>query len=89
MLDTGVDATHTQIREARNSGRLKASKGFPDRLLPLKDKNGHGTHGASIILKTAPDINLYIARVSDDRGKTVPDNDHEALIAVSSTLLLS
>lgn len=83
ILDTGVDGTHEQIQSAISSGCLKYVKGFPDSLLPKKDKNGHGTHGASVLLKTAPDITLYVLRVSDDSGKMIPDNEYEALAEVN------
>src|SRR5271169_984416 len=54
IIDTGVDSTHTQIREAIESGKIFNGAGFPKSLVPFEDVNGHGTHAASVLLKTAP-----------------------------------
>jgi len=40
------------------------------------DKHGHGTYVASVLLKTAPDVSLYIARVFNDVGRLC-DGDHD------------
>ena len=86
ILDTGVDGTHEQIKAALDpkSPSIVNYKGFPDYLLPLRDKNGHGTHGTSMILKVAPDTHLYIARVSDDTGTIIADNDFKGIVDVWS-----
>jgi hypothetical protein len=55
------------VIKAGNATRsIKQWKGFPSNLDPLKDRVGHGTHSASVILKTAPYSALYIARIFDD-----------------------
>jgi hypothetical protein len=64
------------------SKSIKGYKGFPDTFDPLKDKNGHGTHGVSVILKTAPQAVLFIARVCDDAGNIPSDNDFGAVAMV-------
>src|SRR5204863_6779416 len=74
ILDTGVDATHPQIRDALAARRIVAS--FPESVgqpsasvfNPLVDQHGHGTHGTSVLLRTAPNAAIYIARVADDDG---------------------
>lgn len=38
---------------------------------PLCDAHGHGTHGASVLLRTAPNASLYIARVTDQEGNLI------------------
>ena len=42
-------------------------QGFPANLDPLQDKDGHGTHGASVLLKTAPNATLLVVRVANDK----------------------
>jgi hypothetical protein len=85
ILDTGVDATHSLIQsdldKAKAIRSIKALKGFPSSLDPKKDKNGHGTHGVSVLLKTAPYAAIYVARVADDQGKIDPNG----IIAVHDT----
>jgi hypothetical protein len=80
ILDTGIDSTHSEISQAT---MIKECKGFPDSLDPCKDKIGHGTHGASVFLKTAPQASLYIARVVDDQKRIAPDNDYQAVVDVN------
>jgi hypothetical protein len=61
--------------KARNSKRsIKEWKGFPSTLNPLRDQMGHGTHCASVILRTAPYSTLYIARIFNDE-KEISDYD--------------
>src|SRR6202035_5904706 len=44
-------------------------RGFPETLVPLEDKYGHGTCCATLLLQTAPDAELFIGRVVDDIGR--------------------
>lgn len=78
ILDTGVDATHPQIQVAWDSNRIVAY--FPEStnstadsdtksLDQLRDEHGHGTHGTSVLLRTAPNASIYVARVADEDGK--------------------
>ena len=69
LLDTGVDTTHREIKHALEQKKIVAYRGFPDSLDPLQDSTGNGTHGASVLLKTAPNSALYVARIVDDEGK--------------------
>jgi len=71
-----VDATHPEMKTAASEGRLVAYKGFPDALDPLRDRNGHGTHGTSVLLRAAPTANIYIGRVADDDGNLSAENDY-------------
>jgi Subtilase family len=80
ILDTGLDNTHPQIRAARLANRIVAY--FPestDSTLPSDsdrslDRHGHGTHGTSILLRTAPHAAIYIAKVADEDGKLKYDD---------------
>ena len=72
ILDTGVDATHPEVRDA--FGRKQIRGFFPDSsdsesaLDPHNDENGHGTHGTSVLIRVAPTATIYVARVADQEG---------------------
>jgi subtilisin family serine protease len=83
VLDTGVDATHPEIRLALSNRRIIAYMGFPESFDPLNDQNGHGTHGVSVLLKTAPLATIYLARTVDDADRILDSNDYEETIKVS------
>jgi subtilisin family serine protease len=72
ILDSGIDARHPDMAQYINDGIIIRSQGFPSTLDPLADKDGHGTHGTSVLLKTAPHAALLIARVADD-DRRIPD----------------
>jgi len=40
--------------------------GFPKTLDALKDRHGHGTQCAALLLRTAPQVQLFICRIIDD-----------------------
>lgn len=67
ILDTGVDLGHPDIVGGINT-KIKSWKGFPDTsdFQPLRDTNGHGTYLACVLMRTAPNACLYIARVFND-----------------------
>jgi hypothetical protein len=79
---------HPEFKEHMKNGTISKNrcKGFPKTLDPCDDKNGHGTHAASVLLQTAPDIDLYIARVVDDTGNIIKENDYEGVINVRVVL---
>ncbi|KAL9110469.1 MAG: hypothetical protein Q9227_005013 [Pyrenula ochraceoflavens] len=74
ILDTGID---TNIEEIRNNDR------FVKRYCPIKgfasgkDKDGHGTHLATLVHKLAPSADIYTARVIID-GEKVDDITQKA-----------
>ena len=82
VLDTGVHAEHPLIK-TEIGGRIRCSKGFPDEFNPLIDQSGHGTYVTSVLLRTAPQAILYIARVVDDREQLHADNEYSAAANVS------
>ncbi|KAI0103355.1 hypothetical protein GGR51DRAFT_524641 [Nemania sp. FL0031] len=80
ILDTGVDLGHEDIRglvdEIKDSRKSQGVYGKDQN--PIKsiksfigddgtDRLGHGTHVAGLVLQTAPDADVYIAKVSNDK----------------------
>jgi subtilisin family serine protease len=75
ILDTGVDPSHPQIRAARDANRIKAYFPHPENqdpnsssqsFEPFRDLHGHGTHGTSVLMRTAPNAAVYIAKVDEN-----------------------
>ena len=83
ILDSGVDATHPDIAPALETKQIAAYKGFPGYLDPLQDQHGRGTHGVSVLMKTAPNAILYVARMVDDKGEISEENDYLNTVDVS------
>src|SRR5579859_3748264 len=83
ILDTGVDNRHPQIQRALELKTIKEVRGFPGSLEPLQDRHGHGTHGASVLMRTAPHAALYIARIADDEGNIAAENNYEGMVKVT------
>jgi subtilisin family serine protease len=80
ILDTGINAQHPEMEQYIKNGIIIHSQGFPSTLDPFADKEGHGTHGTSVLHKTAPHAALLIARVADD-NRGIPDIDNYAEVA--------
>ena len=57
-------------------------RGFPETLVPLEDKYGHGTCCATLLLRTAPDAELFIGRVVDDIGRMDKSHDYRSTVEV-------
>ena len=73
-LDTGIDAGHEEMKTAISRGRIVMWRDSQSGLDPHQDRMGHGTHGASVIMRTAPDAVLYVARIVDDTGSIAECN---------------
>jgi len=82
VLDTGVDIKHEEIRFAHSNGKIMVYRGFPESLDPLNDRHGRGTHGASVLLRTAPNTALYVARIADDTGIVTQQNNYSDVVNV-------
>ncbi|KAH8886181.1 subtilisin-like protein [Thozetella sp. PMI_491] len=77
VLDTGVDEQDLEFQTRRecitedrleerpecNDDPVKATKSFVDS--STEDTNGHGTHVAGLLLRVAPDADIYIAKIAD------------------------
>jgi subtilisin family serine protease len=88
ILDTGVCIQHPNIDKHKKLGAIDKARcrAFPDTLDSWDDKNGHGTHVTSVLLQTAPDIDLYIARITDAAGTIIKDNNYQGVIDVQALL---
>ena len=67
--DHCTSETKAKIKAENDCRAIKKWQGFPHTLDPRQDALGHGTHIASVILKTAPYAALYIARIFNDHGQ--------------------
>jgi hypothetical protein len=61
--------TKAKIESENNCRAIRKWQGFPRTFDPCQDRLGHGTHVASVILKTSPYVALYIARIFSDDGQ--------------------
>ncbi|KAM0264285.1 hypothetical protein ACHAQJ_000774 [Trichoderma viride] len=60
ILDTGYG------KDAILSHRITGWKDWVDRSENLQDNDGHGTHLASLMMRTAPEAEIYAARITND-----------------------
>ena len=79
LLGSGVDSTHPDIQLALEQKKIVKSRGFPDSLDPLEDQVGHGTHGAGVLLRTAPNAAIYVARIIDHAGGMDSISHHQTI----------
>ncbi|KAI9833799.1 MAG: hypothetical protein M1819_003534 [Sarea resinae] len=66
ILDTGYDDEAVFFHPPSRSNRLKEWKDWVDDSPTPEDCNGHGTHVVSLVMKTAPTADIYVARVAKD-----------------------
>ncbi len=83
LLDTGVSRGYPDIAEFIRNGSIAQYQGFPDNLDPLHDKDGHGIHGVSVLLKTAPHATLLVAWVADDNREIPAIDNYSAVETVN------
>ena len=67
MLDTGVDLSHPDIAKAMQEGRLKYHD-FIEKHSKMLDLDGHGTHCVSLVLRHAPNAEVFVGRVFEKRN---------------------
>jgi subtilisin family serine protease len=94
LLDTGIDINHIDFEGEYQVGRIKSIRSWVDdnkgKELPMDgDESGHGTFISSLLLDLAPNIHLYVARITKTRrvkGRS-GDFDHIASVSHPSSLL--
>lgn len=62
ILDTGIDMNHPEIDDDE---RIVGHKSWTGTLAE-QDTSGHGTHIASTILKLTSNVDLFIAKITDN-----------------------
>ncbi|GLA16157.1 hypothetical protein AnigIFM62618_002726 [Aspergillus niger] len=64
ILDTGYDDNAPFFFSPDVMERLKGWKDWADGSIQPEDCHGHGTHLVSLVLKCAPDADIYVARIA-------------------------
>jgi len=67
VIDTGFEETVPFFHSPRRRPRLKDWKDWAKDSPDPTDIEGHGTHIVSVIMTIAPDADIYVARVAEDR----------------------
>ena len=75
--------SYPDIAKFLRNGSIAQYQGFPENLDPLQDKDGHGTHGASVLLQTAPHATLLVAWVADDNREIPAIDNYSAVETVN------
>ncbi|WP_298733933.1 S8 family serine peptidase [uncultured Chitinophaga sp.] len=75
IIDQGVDAGHTRLKDCRISGDTirKRNESFLIERGVFHDITGHGTAIAAIIHKLAPDMELYMLKLTSETGIITED----------------
>ncbi|KAF2973268.1 hypothetical protein GQX73_g289 [Xylaria multiplex] len=67
ILDTGLDLTHPDV-EARTKNIKGKYNWLQEKFRQsVHDRNGHGTFTANLILDYAPDAELYVAKIAENK----------------------
>jgi subtilisin family serine protease len=93
VLDTGIDWSDSYILGAKD--RIADWKNWAgdlqdrDSKQQVHDNAGHGTHVTSLLLKTAPEAQLYVCRIANQNGAIVsPKKIAEVSLPTHSSTLL-
>lgn len=70
ILDTGIDINHPEFF---GDERVKACKAWTSTSAD-EDSSGHGTHIASTILSLTRNVDVYVAKVTENNFLEHPDN---------------
>jgi hypothetical protein len=82
VLDTGVDIKHPFIKGCMKSSRIKETRSFVPGDMAIEDTCGHGTHASASILKVAPKVRIYVAKIA--ASGSIPQNHNIAVVSKSS-----
>jgi hypothetical protein len=80
VLDTGIDMQHNYIKGCKKANRIKYVKSFVTDDKRLDDVCGHGTHVAALLLKVAPECQIYVAKVAS--GGKIPTDHNIAEVSL-------
>lgn len=82
ILDTGIDMNHPEIF---GDERIKAHKSWTGTSAD-EDTSGHGTHIASTILSLTKNVDVYIAKITENN--VLEDTDRISDVGGSNILML-
>ncbi len=68
ILDTGVDMSHETLQRAKD--QVKQTKSWVGDIGD-EDSWGIGTHAAALVLRIAPESELYVGRIARDLSSSV------------------
>ncbi|KAJ5979050.1 hypothetical protein N7501_002392 [Penicillium viridicatum] len=78
VLDTGYDDNAPFFFLSDVEGRLKGWKDWVDGSDQPKDLHGHGTHFVSLVLKCAPEADIYVARIAESPNQLLDSSENVA-----------
>jgi subtilisin family serine protease len=103
ILDTGVDGSHPgiyphwkQVRNIRSWVGNKVQTVYGDGDMSEKqirkvrqDESGHGTHTTGLVLKVAPNADIFIARIANSDKKLTEENENSIAEVTKSISAIS
>lgn len=87
VLDTGYDDNAPFFFFPDVQGRLKGWKDWVDGSDQPKDLHGHGTHLVSLVLKCAPEADIYVARIAESPNQLLDSSENVAKVCISRELM--
>jgi hypothetical protein len=85
VLDTGIDMQHNYIKGCKKANRIKDVKSFVTDDTRIDDFCGHGTHVAALLLKVAPECQIYVAKVAS--GGKIPADHRIAEVSLYASFM--
>lgn len=87
ILDTGYDDDAPFFYSPGVRERLHGWKDWASSSDQPEDCHGHGTHLVSLVLKCAPEADVYVARIAKTPGDLLHSSENVAKVHISSLLL--
>jgi hypothetical protein len=81
VLDTGCDDNAPFFFHPDNQPRLKQWKDWVDGSDQRKDCHGHGTHLVSLVMKIAPEAQIYVARIAKSPDRLLEASENVAKVS--------
>jgi len=84
ILDTGYDDDTPFFFSPSVQERLKGWKDLVDGSANPQDSHGHGTHLVSLVLKCAPEADIYVARIAAGPDEILKSSNNIAKVRISA-----